>query len=81
MRIASLRLHWLVPSKLAARRLEASKASNDLWGYGAGLRSRIFPLGCDGGDYSMNRLREFHRLSYLGNIGRSFSEACVATFH
>ncbi|KAF4596508.1 hypothetical protein EYR40_007794 [Pleurotus pulmonarius] len=33
MRIASLRLHWSLPSKLTARSLEASKASKDLWGY------------------------------------------------
>lgn len=33
MRIASLRLHWSVPSKLTARSLEADKASKDLWGY------------------------------------------------
>ncbi|KAG9224203.1 hypothetical protein CCMSSC00406_0004702 [Pleurotus cornucopiae] len=33
VRIASLRLHWSVPSKLTARSLEADKASKDLWGY------------------------------------------------
>ncbi|KAF5367442.1 hypothetical protein D9758_003809 [Tetrapyrgos nigripes] len=33
MRIASLRLHWSLPDPELARKLDASKAKNDLWGY------------------------------------------------
>ncbi|KAK7454605.1 hypothetical protein VKT23_011357 [Stygiomarasmius scandens] len=33
MRIASLRLHWSLPDREMARKLDASKAKNDLWGY------------------------------------------------
>jgi len=33
MRVASLRLHWSVPSRAAAQKLDPVRAKNDLWGY------------------------------------------------
>ncbi|KAJ7716729.1 hypothetical protein DFH07DRAFT_861937 [Mycena maculata] len=33
MRVASLRLHWSVPNRAFAQKLEVSRAKNDLWGY------------------------------------------------
>ncbi|THV03174.1 NAD(P)-binding protein [Dendrothele bispora CBS 962.96] len=33
MRVASLRLHWSLPDPTLARKLDSSKAKNDLWGY------------------------------------------------
>lgn len=33
MKVASLRLHWSIPDRGFARRQDAGRAKNDLWGY------------------------------------------------